>query len=68
VINDFWYQNAITRCLSLSTFMDAKGEGIAGFRVLMNVTTIWLMPHRPQAKRPALTFLFASRTNHQIWR
>jgi maltose alpha-D-glucosyltransferase / alpha-amylase len=53
MINDLWYKNAIIYCLSVSTFMDANGDGIGDFRGLMNrldylqgigVTAIWLMP------------------------
>jgi maltose alpha-D-glucosyltransferase/alpha-amylase len=53
VINDLWYKNAIIYCLSVSTFMDANGDGIGDFDGLMRrldylhglgVTAIWLMP------------------------
>ena len=53
MINDLWYKNAIIYCLSVSTYMDANGDGIGDFRGLMNrldylqgigVTAIWLMP------------------------
>lgn len=51
MINDLWYKNAVIYCLSISTFMDANGDGIGDFRGLMNrldylqgigVTAIWL--------------------------
>src|SRR5438552_13944830 len=56
MINDLWYKNAIIYCLSVSTYMDADGDGIGDFRGLMNrldylqglgVTAIWLMPFQP---------------------
>src|ERR1700723_3136429 len=56
MINDLWYKNAVIYCLSISTFMDATGNGIGDFRGLMNrldylqgigVTAIWLMPFQP---------------------
>src|SRR4029077_18096878 len=60
MINDLWYKNAIIYCLSVSTFMDADGDGIGDFRGLMNrldylqgmgVTAIWLMPFQPSPFR-----------------
>jgi len=60
MINDLWYKNAIIYCLSISTFMDANGDGIGDFRGLMNrldylqgigVTAIWLMPFQPSPFR-----------------
>jgi hypothetical protein len=51
MINDLWYKNAIIYCLSVSTFMDADGDGIGDFPGLMNrldylqgigVGAIWL--------------------------
>ena len=33
MINDLWYKNAIIYCLSVSTFMDADGDGIGDFPV-----------------------------------
>jgi maltose alpha-D-glucosyltransferase / alpha-amylase len=60
VINDLWYKNAVIYCLSISTFMDASGDGIGDFRGLMNrldylqgigVTAIWLMPFQPSPCR-----------------
>jgi maltose alpha-D-glucosyltransferase/alpha-amylase len=60
MINDLWYKNAIVYCLSISTFMDANGDGIGDFRGLMNrldylqgigVTAIWLMPFQPSPFR-----------------
>jgi hypothetical protein len=56
MINDLWYKNAIIYCLSISTFMDANGDGIGDFRGLMDrldylqglgITAIWLMPFQP---------------------
>jgi maltose alpha-D-glucosyltransferase / alpha-amylase len=53
MINDLWYKNAVIYCLSVSTYMDANGDGVGDFRGLMNrldylqglgVTAIWLMP------------------------
>jgi len=53
VINDLWYKNAVIYCLSVSTFMDANGDGTGDFEGLMRrldyldglgVTAIWLMP------------------------
>jgi maltose alpha-D-glucosyltransferase/alpha-amylase len=53
VINDLWYKNAVIYCLSVSTFMDANGDGVGDFEGLMRrldylhglgVTAIWLMP------------------------
>jgi maltose alpha-D-glucosyltransferase/alpha-amylase len=60
MINDLWYKNAIIYCLSVSTFMDADGDGVGDFRGLMNrldylqglgVTAIWLMPFQPSPFR-----------------
>jgi maltose alpha-D-glucosyltransferase / alpha-amylase len=60
MINDLWYKNAIIYCLSVSTYMDANGDGIGDFRGLMNrleylqglgVTAIWLMPFQPSPFR-----------------
>jgi maltose alpha-D-glucosyltransferase / alpha-amylase len=56
VINDLWYKNAVIYCLSVSTYMDANGDGIGDFQGLMRrldylqgmgVTAIWLMPFQP---------------------
>ena len=53
MINDLWYKNAVVYCLSVSTYMDANGDGIGDFAGLMRrldylsglgVTAIWLMP------------------------
>lgn len=53
MINDLWYKNAVIYCLSVSTFMDANGDGVGDFEGLMRrldylhglgVTAIWLMP------------------------
>jgi len=60
MINDLWYKNAVIYCLSVSTFMDADGDGIGDFPGLMNrldylqgigVTAIWLMPFQPSPFR-----------------
>jgi maltose alpha-D-glucosyltransferase/alpha-amylase len=60
VINDLWYKNAVIYCLSVSTYMDADGDGIGDFRGLMRrldyldgmgVTAIWLMPFQPSPRR-----------------
>jgi maltose alpha-D-glucosyltransferase/alpha-amylase len=60
MINDLWYKNAIIYCLSVSTYMDANGDGIGDFRGLMNrldylqgigVTAIWLLPFQPSPFR-----------------
>ena len=60
MINDLWYKNAVIYCLSVSTFMDANGDGIGDFRGLMNrldylqgigITAIWLMPFQPSPFR-----------------
>src|ERR1017187_9092223 len=60
MINDLWYKNAIIYCLSVSTYMDANGDGIGDFRGLMNrldylqgigVTAVWLMPFQPSPCR-----------------
>ena len=60
MINDLWYKNAIIYSLSVSTFMDADGDGIGDFPGLMNrldylqgigVTAIWLMPFQPSPFR-----------------
>jgi maltose alpha-D-glucosyltransferase / alpha-amylase len=56
MINDLWYKNAVIYCLSVSTYMDANGDGIGDFQGLMRrldylqgigVTAIWLMPFQP---------------------
>ena len=53
MINDLWYKNAIIYCLSVSTYLDANGDGIGDFQGLMRrldylhglgVTAVWLMP------------------------
>jgi maltose alpha-D-glucosyltransferase/alpha-amylase len=60
VINDLWYKNAVIYCLSVSTYMDADGDGIGDFQGLMRrldyldgmgVTAIWLMPFQPSPRR-----------------
>ena len=53
MINDLWYKNAVIYCLSVSTYMDANGDGIGDFQGLMRrldylhglgITAVWLMP------------------------
>ena len=60
MINDLWYKNAVIYCLSVSTFMDANGDGVGDFRGLMNrldylqglgVSAIWLLPFQPSPFR-----------------
>jgi maltose alpha-D-glucosyltransferase/alpha-amylase len=60
VINDLWYKNAVTYCLSVATFMDANGDGTGDFEGLMRrldylhglgVTAIWLMPFQTSPGR-----------------
>lgn len=60
MINDLWYKNAVVYCLSVSTFMDANGDGVGDFQGLMRrldylhglgVTAIWLMPFQPSPYR-----------------
>jgi maltose alpha-D-glucosyltransferase / alpha-amylase len=60
MINDLWYKNAVIYCLSVSTFMDADGDGIGDFQGLMRrldylsgmgVTAIWLMPFQPSPRK-----------------
>ena len=58
MINDLWYENAVIYCLSVGTFMDAKGDGIGDFHGLvrrldylhgLGVTANCLMPFQPSA-------------------
>src|SRR5262249_19538102 len=35
MIKDLWYKNAVIYCLSVSTYMDANGDGIGDFQGLM---------------------------------
>ncbi|HTB98698.1 MAG TPA: alpha-amylase family protein [Terracidiphilus sp.] len=60
MINDLWYKNAIFYCLSVSTYMDANGDGIGDFQGLLQrldylqgigVTAIWLMPFQTSPGR-----------------
>jgi maltose alpha-D-glucosyltransferase / alpha-amylase len=60
MINDLWYKNAVIYCLSVSTYMDANGDGIGDFQGLMRrldylggmgVTAIWLMPFQPSPRK-----------------
>jgi maltose alpha-D-glucosyltransferase/alpha-amylase len=60
MINDLWYKNALIYCLSVSTYLDANGDGIGDFQGLMRrldylggmgVTAIWLMPFQPSPRR-----------------
>src|ERR1700746_959399 len=60
MIKDLWYKNAVVYCLSVGTYMDAKGDGIGDFQGLMRrldylhglgVTAIWLMPFQTSPGR-----------------
>jgi maltose alpha-D-glucosyltransferase/alpha-amylase len=60
MINDLWYKNAVIYNLSVSTFMDADGDGVGDFKGLLRrldylqglgVTAIWLMPFQPSPCR-----------------
>ncbi len=60
MINDLWYKNAVIYCLSVSSFMDANGDGVGDFQGLLRrldylqglgVTVIWLMPFQPSPFR-----------------
>ena len=60
MINDLWYKNAIIYCLSVSTYMDADGDGVGDFKGLirrldylqgLGITAIWLMPFQPSPGR-----------------
>ncbi|MGH7875625.1 MAG: alpha-amylase family protein [Candidatus Binatia bacterium] len=60
MINDLWYKHAVIYCLSVSTFMDANGDGIGDFQGLvrrldylhgLGITAIWLMPFQPSPYR-----------------
>src|ERR1700756_2067539 len=60
MISDLWYKNAVIYCLSVSTFMDANGDGIGDFQGLtrrldylhgLGVTAIWLMPFQTSPGR-----------------
>jgi maltose alpha-D-glucosyltransferase / alpha-amylase len=60
MIDDLWYKNSIIYCLSVSTYLDANGDGIGDFKGLLRrldylhglgVTTIWLMPFQPSPDR-----------------
>ncbi len=60
MIDDLWYKNGIIYCLSVSTYMDANGDGIGDFKGLLRrldylhglgITTIWLMPFQPSPGR-----------------
>lgn len=53
MIRDLWYKNAVIYNLSLSTFMDANGDGVGDFQGLLRrldylhglgVTCLWLGP------------------------
>ena len=35
MINDLWYKNAIIYCLSVDAYMDANGDGVGDFQVLL---------------------------------
>lgn len=60
MIDDLWYKNGVIYCLSVSSFMDANGDGIGDFKGLsrrldylhgLGVTAIWLMPFQPSPGR-----------------
>ncbi len=60
MINDLWYKNALVYCLSVSTYMDADGDGCGDFAGLtrrldylagLGVTTLWLMPFQTSPGR-----------------
>ena len=60
MINDLWYKNAVIYSLSVSTYLDADGDGIGDFQGLMRrldylgglgITAIWLMPFQPSPRR-----------------
>jgi maltose alpha-D-glucosyltransferase / alpha-amylase len=60
VINHLWYKNAVVYSLSVSTFMDANGDGVGDFEGLMRrldyldglgVSAIWLMPFQTSPGR-----------------
>ena len=60
MINDLWYKNAIIYCLSVSTYMDANGDGVGDFAGLvrrldylsgLGITAIWLMPFQTSPGR-----------------
>ena len=60
MINDLWYKNAVIYCLSISTFMDANGDGVGDFRGLtskldylqeLGINAIWLLPFFPSPLR-----------------
>jgi maltose alpha-D-glucosyltransferase / alpha-amylase len=60
LINDLWYKNAITYCLSVESFMDANADGVGDFAGLtrrldylhgLGVTAIWLMPFQASPGR-----------------
>src|SRR5215831_9749875 len=60
MIKDLWYKNAVIYCLSVATYMDARGDGIGDFQGLMRrldylhglgITAIWLMPFQTSPGR-----------------
>ncbi len=60
MIDDLWYKNGVIYCLSVSTYMDANGDGIGDFKGLLRrldylhglgITAIWLMPFQPSPGR-----------------
>lgn len=66
MINDLWYKNAVIYCLSVSTYMDADGDGIGDFKGLIHrldylqglgVTATWLMPFNPHRAATMATML-----------
>ncbi len=48
MITDLWYKNAVIYCLSVSTFMDANGDGVGDFEGLMRRLGL---PPRPRRNR-----------------
>src|SRR6201981_64213 len=60
MIDDLWYKNSVFYCLSVSTYMDANGDGIGDFKGLLRrldylhglgITAIWLMAFQPSPGR-----------------
>jgi len=60
MINDLWYKNAVIYCLSVTTYMDANGDGVGDFEGLMRrldylaglgVNCVWLMPFQKSPRR-----------------
>ncbi len=60
MIDDLWYKNGVIYCLSVSSYMDANGDGVGDFKGLLRrldylhglgITAIWLMPFQPSPMR-----------------